>query len=177
MMLFGIEITGIAQGADRKGHIQSGHWPDIVAFAEREGFPEQRLVLRPDGQDDPRIHKSIADWDTLQHTFDHCMAQSTSGQVFVERDLRAHANPSRMQRIAEATADLLQRLQSTCPACATPGFWISERLTGLPCAICRLPTALAHSEVWACLRCDHWAVVPMPDRTVADPAHCDYCNP
>jgi hypothetical protein len=173
----GIEITGIAQGADRRGHILSGSWPDIATFAEREGFPAHYLVLRPDNQDDPRIHKSIQDWERLRTCFDDCLAASNSGQVFVERDLRAHANPTRMQRIAEATADLLQRLQSECPACATPGFWISERLTGLPCAICRLPTALAHSEIWACLRCDHKASRPLPDRVEADPAHCAYCNP
>lgn len=173
----GIEVIGIAQGADRKGHMQSGTWQEIAAFAEREGFPQQQLVLRPDGQDDPRIYKSIADWATLQLTFDQCLAQSASGQVFVERDLRAFANPSRMQRIEEATADLLQRLQSTCPVCATPGFWISQRLPGLPCAACRWPTSLAQSEAWSCLRCDHQAITPIADRTLADPAHCAYCNP
>lgn len=173
----GIEVTGIAQGADRKGHMHSGTWQEIAAFAEREGFPQQQLVLRPDGQDDPRIYKSIADWATLQLTFDQCLAQSASGQVFVERDLRAFANPSRMQRIEEATADLLQRLQSTCPVCATPGFWISQRLPGLPCAACRWPTSLAQSEAWSCLRCDHQAITPIADRTLADPAHCAYCNP
>jgi len=173
----GIEVTGVAQGADRKGHILSGHWQDIATFAEREGFPEQHLVLRPDSQDDPRIHKSITDWASLQQHFEHCLAQSASGQVFVERDLRAFANPTRMQRIQEATADLLRRLQSLCPACDTPGFWISERLPGLPCAACRWPTSLAHSEVWACLRCDHRNIIPLAERSLADPAHCAYCNP
>lgn len=173
----GIEIVGIAQGVARSGHIQSGDWQAVADFAKQEGFPEHQLVLRPDKQNDSRIFKGIADWAELKACFENSIAQSNSSQVFVELDLRAFANPSRMKHIGQAAADLLQRMQSICPACKAPGFWISERQPGLPCASCRLPTSSFRSEVWACLRCKHLHIADRVDRTEADPAHCAYCNP
>ena len=173
----GIEVVGIAQGAARSGHIQSDNWQEVADFAEREGFPEHHLVLRPDEQSDARIYKGISDWPTLKSFFDIGITQSRSGKVFVEFDLRAFANPGRMKHIEQAAVDLLQRLQSTCPACESPGFWISERQPGLPCASCRLPTSGYRSEVWTCPRCEHRRIAERADRSVADPAHCHYCNP
>lgn len=175
--LVGIEVVGIAQGAARGGHIQSGDWQAVADFAEQVGFPEHHLVLRPDEQSDMRICKNIADWTSLKACFESSIAQSLSGNVFVELDLRAFANPSRMAHIGQAAADLLQRMQSTCPECNAPGFWISKRQPGLPCASCRLPTSSYRSEVWTCLRCEHRRVAERVDRSVADPAHCAHCNP
>ncbi len=131
----GIEAVGIAQGAARSGYIQSGEWQEVADFAERAGFPEHQLVLRPDGQSHTRIYKDIADWSRLETCFDSGVAQSSSGGVFVELDLRAFANPSRMKHIEQAATDLLQRMQSTCPICQAPGFWIRERRPGRFCRI------------------------------------------
>jgi hypothetical protein len=175
--LAGIEVVGIAQGAAVSGHIQSDDWKVVADFAEQVDFPLHHLVLRPDGQDDTRIHKDIADWDRLKDCFDKSVAHSKNGSVFVEVDLRAFANPSRMKRIEQAAVDLLQRLESTCPACDAPGFWVSERQPGLPCASCHSPTSSYLSEVWTCLRCDHKQIAERTDKLVADPAHCAHCNP
>lgn len=173
----GIEVVGVAQGAASSGHIQSGDWQAVADFAEREGFPGHQLVLRPDGPDDSRVLKDISDWTRLKTCFDTSLAHSSSGQVFVELDLRAFANPSRMKHIEQAAADLLQRIQSECPECAAPGYWISRRQPGLPCASCRLPTSSFRNEVWTCLRCEYRRIVERADRSQADPAHCAYCNP
>lgn len=173
----GIEVVGIAQGAAPGGHIQSGDWQVVADFAERVGFPEHHLVVRPDGQSDTRIYKNIADWARLKTCFDNSVEQSCSDNVFVELDLRAFANPNRMKHIEQAAADLLQHMLSTCPACNAPGFWISERQPGLPCATCRLPTSSYRSEVWTCLRCEHRSLAERADRLLAVPAHCAYCNP
>lgn len=173
----GTEIVGMAQGAARSGNTQSGDWQEIAAFAERAGFPQHQLVLRPDGQDDPRIHKDIADWARLRACFDEEIAHSSRCQVYVELDLRAFANPSRMQHIERAAGDLLQRIQSRCPTCDSPGFRIIERQPGLPCSACGLPTSSYCSEVWACLRCEYRRVQERTDRSEADPAHCAQCNP
>ena len=162
----GIEVVGFAQGTARSGHIQSGVWQEIADFAEREGFPEHQLVMRPDGPNDVCIFKGISDWGQLKTCFDAGVVQSRRGQVFVELDLRAFANPSRMKHIEQAAADLLQRIQSACPACAVPGYWICERLPGLPCECCRLPTSSFRSEVWACLRCEYRYIAERLDRSV-----------
>jgi hypothetical protein len=173
----GVEVVGMAEGAARNAHIQSGDWSTIADFAERQGFPAHQLIIRPEGESDRRIYKDIDDWDRLKSCYNMAVAQSSNGEVFVESDLRAFANPSRMARIGEAAADLLQRLLSRCPACEAPGFWISQRVRGLPCASCRLPTSVFQSEIWACQRCKHEHAASRSDLAEADPAHCDYCNP
>lgn len=172
-----LEVVGMAEGAARSAHVLSGDWQAVADFAAAEGFPQHQLVLRPDGQEDARIYKDIADWNSLQASFDAALAQSASGRVFVEADLRAFANPSRMERIGHAASDLLRRLQSVCPACAAPGYWIRERKPGLPCAACRFPTAVYRYEVWTCQRCAHSECAERLDRSEADAGQCSRCNP
>ena len=173
----GIEITGMAQGPGKSAHLLTGDWSALEAFARREGFPAHQLVLRPAHEDDPRVFKGISDWQSLRSRFDECLALSANGQVFTELDLRAFANPSRMQRIGEAASDLLRRLASPCPACDAPGYAVVAREPGLPCAACATPTSAHRSERWQCVRCTHAQVVPRTDLIHADPQHCPRCNP
>jgi len=73
-----IEVVGVAQGAARSGHIKSGDWQVIADFATREGFSECQLVLRPEGPDDKRVYKDIADWERLSACFEAGVACSGS---------------------------------------------------------------------------------------------------
>ena len=173
----GIAVVGMAQGAGRSAHLQSGDWEEVKTFAARVGFPSHRLVMRPHGQNDPRIQKGIADSGRLKACFDECLGQSSNRQVFVETDLRAFANPSRMKTIEQAARDLFQRIQSCCPQCKSPGYWVTERLPGLPCSACGLPTFSYRDEVWSCLCCRYTSMKTRKDRAAAEPAHCSYCNP
>lgn len=173
----GIEVVGIAQGPARSGHLQTADWAAVERFAHHEGFPDHQLVIRPQDQDDPRIIKGIADWPSLRAGFDTCASQASNGQVFVELDLRAFANPTRMARIGEAALDLVQRLQSTCPACSQPGYWISQHIAGLPCLACRAPTRTYASQEWACVSCSYRHIQRRTDLLFADPQHCALCNP
>lgn len=172
----GIEIVGMAQKSARNGQLQTGDYAEVAAFAAREDFPRHHLIVRPQSQDDARVCKGITDWDQLKTCFEQCLAESDNGQVFVETDLRAFANPTRMQQIGQAAIDLLSRIQSVCPSCKAPGYWVSERQPGLPCAACGLPTSAYRSELWACLRCEHKVVKPRTDMMAADPGSCSYCN-
>jgi hypothetical protein len=97
--------------------------------------------------------------------------------VFVENDLRAHANPTRMAIIHKAAEDLARRMQSRCPHCGAPGFWSIERIPGLPCADCGAPTRVAKAEVLGCVRCTTRETRAVGGPGCADPAHCDECNP
>ncbi|MEN9903943.1 MAG: hypothetical protein RLZZ555_508 [Pseudomonadota bacterium] len=175
--LRGIEIVGMAQGEAQSGHLLAGDWEAVEDFARAEDFPAHQLVLRPQDQDAPRLHKGIADWDRLRSCFEDCKAQADNGLVFIETDLRAFANPTRMSRIGDAAADLLRRLQSRCPECDQPGYWVTERQAGLPCSACGEPTSIYRAEVWQCPACAHRAVVPRSDRTSVGPQHCQHCNP
>lgn len=171
-----IEVVGMAEGAGHSAHVDARDWQTLESFATGQDFPQHQLVLRPRNQDDPRVCKGIADWAGLRSSFDACMAQSDNQQVFVETDLRAFANPSRMAHIRQAAVDLRHRLASLCPACAAPGYWVTERQPGLPCSVCCLPTSSYRSEVWTCVQCRHTSVQKRTDITVADPRHCGYCN-
>lgn len=173
----GIEIAGVAQGPARHAHLLTASWEALRAFAEREAFPDHRLVLRPGHMDDPRVHKGIGDWATLEARFHECSVLAADGQVFVESDLRAFANPTRMRMIGQAAQDLLHRLQSPCPRCASPGFWVGDRHAGLPCEICGSPTPVIARETWRCPRCAHEEDRPAPGPRAADPRHCPDCNP
>ncbi len=173
----GLEVVGVAQGTANFSHLLVADWAAAEAFARRSGFPEHYLVVRPEGADDPRIRKGIAAWAELEAAFAWALAESVHGRVFVETDVRAHANPTRMENIRLAAEDLAQKLCSLCPACDTPGFWIVERVAGLPCADCGAPTRETRAEVCGCLKCAHRFTRERTERQRADPGRCDYCNP
>jgi len=168
-----IEIVGIDQGPATFAHLVTDRWPEVQIFARDQGFPFQQLVVRPRVGDGACIRKGIATWSALQSAFNWAQRLADDGQVFIETDGRACANPSRMARIANATEDLARRLLSCCPACGTPGFGEIERTAGLPCAACASPTWETMATVHGCPRCDHRVHLPVAQGTWADPAHCD----
>jgi len=173
----GLEVIGIAQGKANFGHVLAADWTAVEAFARQTGFPAHHLVVRPESENDPRIRKGITAWAGLEAAFAWAHAESGNARVFVETDVRAHANPTRMDNIRLAAADLVNKLSSLCPACGTPGFWTVERVAGLPCADCGAPTREARAEVHGCLKCAHRLTRERTDMQYADPDRCDYCNP
>lgn len=173
----GIEVTGMAQQATRFAHLLTDDWEQATQFARQAGFPEHHLVVRPQGQDDPRIKKDIATWATLEAAFRRACAQAENGQAFLENDLRAHAHPTRRDAIRLAAEDLAMKLDSPCPACGAPGFWVVERLAGLPCADCGAPTREIRADIHGCLKCAHRETRERAGVEHADPGRCDYCNP
>ena len=173
----GIAVTGVAQGATNFSHLLTTDWAAAETFAQHAGFPAHHLVVRPEREDDPRMRKGIATWAELEAAFAWALAASASGRVFVETDVRAHANPTRMDNIRLAAEDLLKKLHSLCPSCGTPGFWIVERVDGLPCEACDAPTRETRAEVHGCLKCAHRVARERADRQYADPGRCDSCNP
>ena len=172
-----LEIVGTARGRANFAHLLTSDWAAAEAFADRLGFPEHHLVVRPQSEENPRICKGIASWAELRSAFERAPAQSSDGQVFLESDLRAHANPSRMNNIRLAAQDLLTKILSPCPACGVPGFSPVERVPGLPCGACGAPTRETRAEVWGCVRCANRQTRDCTGSTEADPAYCDYCNP
>lgn len=173
----GIEVAGVAVSP---GHQAAGifdGWERLEEFARSMLYPSHGLVLRPDGQKDPRIFKDCGDFDSLREVFRKCASMSGEGLVFAESDLRAHRNPTRMETIGKACEDLLQRLQCHCPRCARPGFGLSKKLPGLPCSWCGSPTNDFRGEEWKCPACGFAEERLRQDATSADPGHCPKCNP
>ena len=174
-----IEVVGIHQGPASSDHAWINDWSELEAFAHRVGFPKQHLVLRPYSENDPRVRKGLADKSSLRTAFAWAKRlASDEAKIFVERDLRAHAHPERMANIGKAAYNLAEKLSSLCPECGAPGYSAIERATGLPCAECGLPTGEHRGQIWGCPGCNFREERLREDSVaVADPAHCDYCNP
>ena len=174
----GIEILGRAGAAGRHLHGSVATLAELVAFAARAGFPEHGLVLRPNDERDPRVVKGINTQAALETAFEKAVRHATRGVVFVESELRAHLNPTRMASIGEAGRDLVARMKCACPACGLPGFGAVGPVPGLLCRDCGAPTRQPVAEEFGCVRCEHREERPLRDAAEsADPAVCDYCNP
>ncbi|EQD24627.1 MAG: hypothetical protein D084_Lepto4C00397G0002, partial [Leptospirillum sp. Group IV 'UBA BS'] len=173
----GIEVAGFAQGMARLSNTHVKSWGEPETLPRQSGFPEHHMVVRPEGEEDLRIFKGIKDWGELEAMVEKALDLSANGRVFLEVDLRAHANPTRMDNIRQATENLLKKLQSRCPSCGTPGFSIVERVEGLPCGDCGSPTHEYRAEIHCCQKCAYRSVQERGGRHVADPQYCDYCNP
>jgi hypothetical protein len=173
----GLEVIGRAQGPACFAHRLTSSWDSACEFAQQVGFPDQYIVMRAGHQDDPRIRKDIHAWDAFAAQFQALSAMSDTGQVFIETDSRAHANPTRQAMIARAADDLLQRLCMPCPACGLPGFGRVESLPGLPCADCGAPTSQPYADRYRCPTCAHDAIREREGPASADPGRCPCCNP
>lgn len=145
-------------------------------FARRALFPSHFLVIRPDHDEHPDILKGINDWEWLREAVSRALAKSSAGKAFLETDMRAHANPTRMQNIKKAAEDLVAKINQCCPQCRTPGFMAVESKKGLPCECCGLPTKEVASLIFACQKCCCREERAVAVR-LAPAARCDYCNP
>jgi hypothetical protein len=173
----GIEVTGFAQGPSKSLHKAVKTLEELTCFAAEANFPEHHLALRPGHEDHPEIMKGIHDWKSLVEAFDLLKAKSENGAVFVENDLRAFCNPTRQVIIRKAADDLIEKLLSTCPTCAAPGFWVTNLVPGLPCKLCTHPTRLPIGKVWSCKVCGKQDHRVSNFGEFADPNRCDFCNP
>lgn len=175
-----LEVVGEVLATEtnyRQQVIQS--WAEAMEFATKVGFPEHGLVVmaEPQGSDRCHIFKGITVLSDLEAAVTEVL-QSNQGQAHMETDMRALYNPTRMKVIAQATQDLIQKLNQACPNCGAPGFQVVKRNPGLPCELCGLPTELTRSVIYQCQKCHFQQEAPSAEgRSVADPTYCSYCNP
>lgn len=149
---------------------------ELLDFANKAGFPEHALILRRSRDSSDDIHKGITDHSVLLETFRALRA--VMPEVSVETDMRAMHNPKRMDVIADATRKLVALIESRCPACAMPGFAVTEVIRGLPCELCGLPTNAASRHISSCNHCDCRRELRNPDgKTAENPMYCEFCNP
>lgn len=87
-------------------------------------------------------------------------------------------NPTRMEVIRKLTLKLVDKINSICPNCSTPGFGITEVKEGLPCSYCKFPTRSIKSHIYSCEKCDFTEEKQFPNgKKFEDPMYCDICNP
>lgn len=172
------ELYGIFESGETNfAQLVTGSFAEAVSFAKKIGFPEHYLVIRPDDSESERIIKGINNYDCLKEAFAWGGSNSLSGKVFLETDMRAHANPTRMENIKKATEDLISKLQKFCPNCAAPGFIVSEKIKGLPCELCGLPSELVLKNISKCYKCGHALEQLYSNGQFAAAQYCHFCNP
>lgn len=150
-----LEITGFYIGPAQNNHSYVSNQEELEKFAHTALFPSHHLVIKPSDEYHPQSIKNISNIKQLKDAFEWASANSSKGIVYVENDLRAFANPTRMENIRQATIDLANKLNSLCPECQTPGYWIKDIQRGLPCNACGMPTNQEIAKIWGCLKCDY----------------------
>lgn len=176
----GLEILGHDATIDTNfAHVVVDDPAGAFAFAERVRFPGHGLIVLGCRGDHPA--PDIALWKGIvtPNDFERAVRQTVAlcGAAFIETDMRAHFNPTRMRAIERATLDLVRRFQSRCPVCNYPGFDVTERVPGLPCEWCGEPTQVIKAEVLSCGACGQRTERSATERTTVDPGQCSACNP
>jgi len=172
----GIEIVAASGGKTNLSHRQVETFEEAEDFARSAGFPEHRLAVRPEDENHSLFHKGLANWSSLREAVTWALDLAPNRRAFVETDMRAFANPTRLENIRLAAEDLARRLTSFCPACGAPGFYRAAPVPGLPCEDCGAPTREAKADIHRCVRCEHRVLVEQ-ERAYAPARYCGYCNP
>lgn len=151
----------------------------LQKFAEFIHFPSHALILRPEGRDTKQpIFKGLCSFAALEDAFREAKQFSSNGNVWVETDMRAQFNPSRMKVIGELAVILADRLAAHCPKCNLPGWGKVRVQKGLECSWCGAETDMIKYEVFGCTKCTYEENMERTDRLKqADPGNCSYCNP
>jgi len=149
---------------------------ELLAFTQLVYFPSHALIIKNKQEGFTAIEKGITNLEELQETFQHY--KTCYGKAYVETDMRAMHNPTRMEVIAIATNKLVQKLAVPCPHCATPGFGIIKAVPGLPCESCKTPTKSTLYYLYNCQKCNHSKEVYFPKaKEFEEQMYCDRCNP
>ncbi|AKG24616.1 hypothetical protein IJ00_12885 [Calothrix sp. 336/3] len=157
-------------------HLVVESYPQALKFAQKIGFPHHALIVMSQETQGNQIIKGITTEAELEIAVNSILA--STAKAHIETDMRAMYNPTRMKNIARATQDLVTKIKSCCPKCSTPGFAITERIAGLPCAACHTPTHLTLATVYECQKCGFTQEKLYPNgEEYADPGQCMYCNP
>jgi hypothetical protein len=149
---------------------------ELQLFASQAKFPSHALILKPMNIDNPMIFKGLYTEEALGNAFTEC--KKLSNKLWVETDMRAHMNPSRMNFINQLATNLATRLKAYCPSCDMPGWGKIDIAKGLECSCCGLKTEMVRHEIFGCTKCEYRETKERSDGLkYADPGQCQYCNP
>lgn len=147
----------------------------LYQFAEAHLFPSHALILKPAADIFEPIFKGIQTREALDRAFN--LIKKTADAVWVETDMRAMYNPSRMNVIRKCGEKLIANIASECPCCHAPGFVAVDTMPGLPCSHCGMPTASVRKWLYRCPSCDHEEWKDNQKKEREDPQYCQFCNP
>jgi hypothetical protein len=149
---------------------------DLMAFAQAVLFPTHAIIVKNQQEQFSFLRKGISNWDDLLSACNDCM--NKYGSAFVETDLRAMNNPTRMKEIKLLAMKLLDKLKVNCPNCQFPGFDVVHVKPGLPCIACEFPTESTLTHEYGCQKCHFMEEKFYPNgKKVESQTFCPKCNP
>lgn len=149
---------------------------ELIEFAANANFPSHGLILSKSKDDFGAIEKGITNLEQLTTTFSKLI--SNYGTAYIQTDMRAMLNPTRMKVIECAAQKLADKINTLCPDCKMPGFGITDSQHGLPCEICNFPTRSTLNYIYSCSKCSFTYTKQYPNgKHTEDPMYCDICNP
>lgn len=151
------------------------NYQEALDFAKAIGFPEHGMIVR-NKKDGGKIYKNIETEEELESIVKKLLKSFFTRKIYLETDMRAHRNPTRMENIREATLDLVTKAKSLCPECGTPGFAIVSSVPGLLCANCGAITDSPKAYIMKCKKCDYTKEV-QADNDNKKHTGCAACNP
>lgn len=149
---------------------------EVMTFAHQALFPSHALIIKPSEKIFTPIYKGVTSQVELTK---HCTEiLKTHHQVFVQTDMRAMHNPTRMKVIEQATQQLLSIINTTCPNCQAPGFVVTKAIQGLPCSWCKTPSSYTLYHILSCSKCNYSQEKKYPNgKQTIEPMYCQVCNP
>ena len=161
------------------GHREARNIDELANWLPIVGFPSHALIVREkSGGPGATVEKGIVSIDRLRSAMALAVATSQEGIAWVEPDMRAHHNPTRMAGIRRLSLRLARRLATPCPACSAPGWGQTGTIKGLPCEHCNAPTEMVRFQVFSCVLCSHQEEKPRNDGLIeTSPQYCPCCNP
>jgi hypothetical protein len=116
------------------------------AFASEVGFPAHGVIVGK-----PGTLFFTKELPPQADAFEDAVSQALAyGPAWLETDMRAHRNPTRMAMIARCADTLAAQLRCSCPACDAPGFGPKASLRGARCERCSLPTSALRARLLGC---------------------------
>lgn len=148
----------------------------VETFCKQVHFPEHAVIAKRSKADFQQMQKGITSGKEL-------FALATTwltdyGSIYLQTDMRAMYNPTRMNVIKQAAEKLAKKYQSRCAECGAPGFDVIRVITGLPCGACGTPTSQTRAHLYICGCCGYESQIEFPyGKKQADPQFCPSCNP
>jgi len=168
----GYGVHAVQQGPQTNYAQTTVHTLDAaLQFCTAIGFPGHGVIVGKPGQ--AIFSKELATPDAAMRT--QLQAALAHGPLWLETDMRAHRNPTRMAMIAQCASALSAQLRCPCPGCARPGFGLQTALHGAVCSGCGRATDTVRAVRTSCAVCGFSQEKRV--RDTVEPARCGYCNP
>ena len=151
---------------------------ELLKFAKQARFPSHGILLCPfpkhAGQ---KLFQEITSFEKLIQHFNEAKKRSGMGKVWVETELRAHLNPTRMKHIEKLGHQLIDRLISLCPQCKAPGCGQAQLTPELTCKTCGSNAGKMGAEIIRCSQCEYFEKKSHVSPNHTDAWLCPNCNP